>query len=351
MKMTLQEMATLTGAKIEGDSQFVITGAAGLSDAGETDVSFLENPKYIPLVEKSNAGAIFLPHSTKKFSGGPKNRLYSDIPRGSYAKVLQTIKTERWKKEPRLLSSKADIHFDARLGSQVAVGSFTVIRSRTLVGENTVIGSQCTIGYNVRIGKNCVLHPQVVIGDYCELGDNVIIHPGTVVGCDGYGYWTDLKQGVHNKVPQVGRVIIEEDVELGANVTIDRATTGVTRIGAGTKIDNLVQIGHNVIIGRSCIIISQVGISGSTQIGNLVTLAGQAGIAGHLKIEDGAVVTAQTGVMNNVPAKSTVFGSPARPHRQAMKLQVLIAKLPEMYDAYKKLRVSKGAKEEHRAKK
>lgn len=339
MKISLGRLAELTGARLAGDGALEVTGAAGLLEAGPSDVSFLENPKYSEHVLVSKAAAVFLPPLAEKVAGGPANRLYMDRPRWGYTKVLELIYQEKWKPEPPLLSPKADIHFEAKLGKDVAVGPFTVLKGRTLVGERTRIASQCYIGYNARVGKDCVLHPGVHIGDYCEVGDRVILQPGAVIGSDGFGYDTDPQTGVHRKVPQVGRVVLEDDVEIGANVTIDRATTGETRIGAGTKVDNLVQFGHNVTTGRNCLVISQVGVAGSTKIGHQVVLAGQAGIAGHISIGDGAVVTAQTGVMSDVPPKAVLFGSPARPHREAMKLQAIFGKLPAMYEAFKKRRL------------
>ena len=339
MKISLGRLAELTGARLAGDGDVEVTGAAGLLEAGPSDVSFLENPKYGEHVLVSKAAAVFLPPLAEKVPGGPANRLYMDRPRWGYTKVLELIYQEKWKPEPPLLSPKADIHFEAKLGRDVAVGPFTVLKGRTLVGERTRIASQCFIGYNARIGKDCILHPGVHIGDYCEVGDRVILQPGAVIGSDGFGYDTDPQTGVHRKIPQVGRVVLEDDVEIGANVTIDRATTGETRIGAGTKVDNLVQFGHNVTTGRNCLIISQVGVAGSTKIGHQVVLAGQAGVAGHISIGDGAVITAQTGVMSDVAPKTVLFGSPARPHREAMKLQAIFGKLPAMYEAFKKRRL------------
>ncbi|TBR23308.1 UDP-3-O-(3-hydroxymyristoyl)glucosamine N-acyltransferase [bacterium] len=339
MRLSLGRLAELTGARLAGDADLEVTGAAGLLEAGPEDVSFLENQKYAHHVAASKAAAVFLPPVAEKTPGGPANRLYLERPRMGYTKVLELIYQEKWKPEPPILSPKADIHFEAKLGKDVAVGPFTVVKGRTLVGERTRIGAQCYIGYNARIGKDCLLHPGAHVGDYCEVGDRVILQPGAVIGSDGYGYETDPKTGAHYKVPQVGRVVLEDDVEIGANVTIDRATTGETRIGAGTKVDNLVQLGHNVTTGRNCLIISQVGVAGSTRIGHQVVLAGQAGIAGHISIGDGAVVTAQTGVMSDVSPKAILFGSPARPHREAMKLQALFSKLPEMYEAFKKSKV------------
>ncbi|OIO05961.1 MAG: UDP-3-O-(3-hydroxymyristoyl)glucosamine N-acyltransferase [Elusimicrobia bacterium CG1_02_63_36] len=348
MKLTLEEIARLTGCQFDGDKNAVVTGADGLENAGPEQVSFLENPKYIARVGASKAAAVFLPNALKdKIEEGPANRFYCDQPRWAYAQILAKIHEEKWKPEPVSISEHAEISPEARLGKGVGIGSFTVVKARTMIGDGTRVAAQVHIGFNARIGKNCVLHPQVVIGDYCELGDNVIVHPGAVIGAEGYGYWTDPKTGTQRKVAQVGRVVIEDDCEIHSNVTIDRATTGETRIGAGTMIDNLVQIGHNCTTGPNCLIISQTGLAGSTKLGRQVILAGQVGVAGHLTIGDGAVVTAQTGVMSDVAPKSILFGSPARPHREAMKLQALMNKLPEMYDALKKVKalLSKGEKE------
>lgn len=336
MKISLGRLAEHAGARLTGNADLEVTGAAGLLEAGPNDVSFLENPKYAAHVLSSKAAAVFLSPEAERVPGGPANRLYMERPRWGYMKVLELIFAEKWKPEPPILSPKADIHFEAKLGRDVAVGAFTVLKGRTLVGDRTRIGAQCYIGYNARIGKDCLLHPGVYVGDYCEVGDRVILQPGAVIGSDGFGYDTDPKTGTHHKIPQVGRVILEDDVEIGANVAIDRATTGETRVGAGTKVDNLVQLGHNVVTGRNCLIISQVGVAGSTKIGHQVVLAGQAGVAGHIAIGDGAVVAAQTGVMNDVPPKTLIFGTPARPHREAMKLQAIFGRLPEMYESFKK---------------
>ncbi|MBI5244614.1 MAG: UDP-3-O-(3-hydroxymyristoyl)glucosamine N-acyltransferase [Elusimicrobia bacterium] len=338
MRTTLGEIARLTGAKLSGDAEKAVTGAAGLQEAGPDDVSFLENPKYAEQIARSRAGAVFLPAGAEELPGGPPNRLYSEHPKWCYAQVLALIEKDRRPWEVPAVSEKADVHRDARLGKEVSIGPFAVVGARTLIGDKTSIGAHSIIGYNARVGKDCRIHPNVVVGDFCEVGDRVILHPGAVLGSDGYGYWTDPKTGEHKKIPQIGRVVVENDVEIGSNVSVDRATTGETRIGAGTKIDNLVQIAHNVDIGRNCLIVSQAGIAGSTKIGRRVTLAGQAGIAGHLAIGDGAIITAQTGVMSDVEPKAVLFGSPARPHREAMKLQALFSKLPGMYQTLKELK-------------
>lgn len=265
MKITLAEIAKLTGSELDGDPDYVIEDAAGVEEAGENQISFLENPKYASRVSSSKAGGIFLSKDVNGIKGGPKNKLFTDRPKWAYGEVLKKIYAEKWPSEAVVISDKAEIHFEARLGKDVSVGAFAVIKGRTLIGKNTKIAAQCHIGYNARIGEDCVLHPQVVIGDFCELGDRVEVHPGSIIGGEGYAYWTDKKTGVHHKIPQVGRVVLENDVEVGSNVTIDRAATGETRIGEGTKIDNLVQIGHNVSIGRNGLVISQVGDFGLHQ--------------------------------------------------------------------------------------
>jgi UDP-3-O-[3-hydroxymyristoyl] glucosamine N-acyltransferase len=205
-----------------------------------------------------------------------------------------------------------------------------------VVEAGAIIYSGCFIGANARVGSGSLLYPNVVLREDTQVGARCIIHAGAVLGADGYGFATI--EGRQRKIPQIGRVVVEDDVEIGANVTIDRATVGETRVGAGTKIDNLVHIAHNVQIGRDCLIVAQVGISGSTKVGDRVTLAGQVGIVGHLTIGDGAVVAAQSGVMNDVEPGAVLFGSPARPHREAMKLQAIFGKLPEIYEAIRSLR-------------
>jgi UDP-3-O-[3-hydroxymyristoyl] glucosamine N-acyltransferase len=341
MKITLQELSQLTSGELQGNGTIAISGAAGLLDAAAEDVSFLGNPKYADQVGMTKAGCVFLPANAKgtPLAESVKNKIYVEDPQWAFAQVLTLIEKELNKRPLAAVpDTRAFINAEARLSPNVAVGAFTVIERLAQVGEGSSIGPQCYLGPQVKIGKNCKIYPQVVIRERCEIGDRVIIHSGTVIGADGFGFSTDKKTGVHRKIPQIGNVIVEDDVEIGANVTIDRATIGNTRIGAGTKIDNLVQIAHNVQIGNGCLVVSQVGISGSTKIGNFVILAGQAGIIGHLTVGDGAVVTAQSGVINDVEPKAVLFGSPARPHREGMKIQALLGKLPEIYDAFKELK-------------
>lgn len=346
MKITLAELAKATGGELEGDGGYVVEGAAGLAEAGPKDVSFLENLKYAPQVATTKAGCVFLPLEAKgKVTAGPANRIFAVEPKWGFAHVL--IKLEEgvnpWPAPG--VSPKADVHPSAKLGAGVSAGAFTVVEEGAEIGEGTALGPQVYVGRGAKLGKGCRLYPQVVVRENCVLGDRVIIHSGTVVGSDGYGFSTDMKTGTHRKVPQIGNVVVENDVEIGSNVSLDRATTGSTRIGAGTKIDNLVQIAHNVQTGRNCLIVSQVGVSGSTKLGNQVVLAGQAGLVGHITIGDGAIVTAQTGVMSDVAPKAVVFGSPSLPHREAMKLQALYRRLPEMYETVKHLKQQQSSRE------
>lgn len=335
--MTVAEIAALVGGEAIGETGQTITRVAELADAGETDAVFFENRKYGELAAKSPAGLLFAPPDAKDMPCAAKAKVICAEPRAAFAFLVKTIDAANRVKVLPTLSQKASINAKAVLGPGVFVGDFSVLERGVAVGENTVIHPQVYVGPNVKIGRNCVIYPRVVLRDDVVIGDGVIIHPGAVIGSDGFGFLTDKKTGKHTKIPQIGNVIIEANCEIGANVTIDRGAVGPTVVKSGTHIDNLVQIGHNAVVGRDCVLVSQVGIAGSTEVGNNVILAGQAGIAGHLTIGDGAIVTAQTGVMSDVPPKSVMFGSPARPHREAFKLQALFSRLPELFDKVKEL--------------
>ncbi|MBI5630367.1 MAG: UDP-3-O-(3-hydroxymyristoyl)glucosamine N-acyltransferase [Elusimicrobia bacterium] len=341
---TVGEIAELVGGEAAGDPSFQIASAAGLSEAGPQDISFLGNPKYLQEAAASQAGCLLLPASNPQLACAAKNRIFVEDPQYAFSQILSLIESRR-PRLPAMISPKAELHYQARLGQGVAVGPFTIIERGAVVGEETRIAAQCYIGENTRIGRSCRIYPQVVIRENCVIGDRVILHSGTVVGADGFGFSTDRKSGRHRKIPQLGNVVIDNDVELGANVTVDRATVGSTVIGAGSKIDNLVQIAHNVKIGKGCLIVSQTGIAGSTELGDRVILAGQAGVAGHLRLGEGAIVTAQSGIMADVPKGQTVFGTPARPHREAFKLQVLYGRLPELFEAVKNIKERLGVAE------
>lgn len=342
---TVGELAALVSGKALGDSSHMIEGVAGLLEAGPSDVSFLGNPKYAAAAATSNAGCLFLPPTAAQAPGRCGNRILVEDPQYAFSLVLGLIESQR-PKSPALIDAKASIHYAAKLGPGVSVGAFTVIESNVGVGEGTAIGPQCYIGENVRIGRHCKIYPQVVIREDCLVGDRAILHSGTVIGADGFGFSTDRRTGRHRKIPQLGNVVLKDDVEIGANVTIDRATTGSTEIGAGTKIDNLVQVGHNVKTGRDCLLVSQAGVAGSCLLGDRVILAGQAGVAGHLRLGEGAIVMAQAGVMSDVENGKVIFGSPARPHRESFKLQALYGRLPELFNAVKQIKAKLGIEDQ-----
>ena len=341
IRKTVGELADLVHGEAHGDVSYLIEGAAGLPEARPKDVSFLGNAKYAAAAAVSQAGCLILPASRRDFPCASKNRIYAEDPQYAFSQILTLIESQH-PKPPATVDPKAQIHGQARLGTGVSVGAWAVIEGSALIGEQTRVDAQCYIGENVRIGRHCRLYPHVVIRENCVIGDRAILHPGVVIGADGFGFSTDKKTGKHRKIPQLGNVVIGDDVEIGANTTIDRATIGSTTVDSGTKIDNLVQIGHNVKIGKDCLLVSQSGIAGSCVLGDHVILAGQAGLAGHINIGDGAIITAQTGVMSDVDKNQVMFGYPAKPHREAFKLQALYGKLPEIYKAIKEIKDKLG---------
>jgi len=318
MRLSAQEIAAKVGGDLMGDGSVIIEGAAGLNEASAREISFFHNVKYIESLQNTKAGAVFIPKNTNG-TALPQGRTLIRVgnPQWAFAKVLEILDEKR-RNHPEGIHPKAHIEPTA------------------VIGVGTIIYPGCFIGQNVHIGENCLLYPNVVLREDTRIGDRVIIQPGAVIGSDGYGFAT--QNGHHHKIPQIGNVVIEDDVEIGANVTIDRATTGSTRIGAGTKIDNLVQIAHNVQIGPDCLITAQVGIAGSARIGHHVTMGGQVGISGHISIGDGAVIAAQSGVMSDVEPGAVLFGSPVRPIKQAMKLEAIYGKLDDIYETIKQLR-------------
>jgi len=333
MKKTLKEIAEIVNGKISGAGDVTITGVAGLNEAGEGDITFVSNPKYEHLALATRASAIIIGESMKGRVGVPA--VVCSDPYLAYTKIVSIVAAER-QKHPSGISKNSSISDTARIGKNVSVADFSVVDENASVGDGTVIYPQCYIGRNVKVGSSCLIYSGVTLRENVVVGNNVIIHSGTVVGSDGFGYVPE--GGRMRKIPQIGIVEISDDVEIGANVTIDRATTGKTFVGRGTKIDNLVQIAHNVQIGENSLVVAQAGISGSTVVGNRVTVAGQAGLVGHIKIGDGAVIAAQAGVIGDVPPGETVSGYPARPHGQAMKIYALMQRLPELFKEIKKLK-------------
>jgi UDP-3-O-[3-hydroxymyristoyl] glucosamine N-acyltransferase len=322
MNMTAADIAKLIDGEVVGNGQVKITGCAGLKEAKEGDLSFLANPKYEPLARESKASAIIVPRQTS-LPGTVVIRV--DQPSLGFARAINHF----LKDAPALIEPgihpTAIVASDATIGKNVAIGPYVVIEPKASIGDGTKIYAHSYVGHGTKIGSNTLIYSHVSLRENIMIGHNVIIHSGTVIGSDGYGYVT--VDGKHMKIPQIGTVIVENDVEIGANVTIDRARFDRTVVGEGTKIDNLVHIAHNVIIGKHCLIVAQVGISGSTHIGNHVILAGQAGIVGHLTIGDGAVVAAQSGVSKSIKAGMQVFGTPAQPLREAFKNNAHVQRL------------------------
>jgi UDP-3-O-[3-hydroxymyristoyl] glucosamine N-acyltransferase len=328
--LSAAEIAALVGGRVEGDATHCVEAVAEVAAAGEKDAATFHNMKYAAQAALSKAGCLFIPPQAAGAPCSAKARVVVDDPQAAFAVLLGLIEGAKGRKPPVGVSPHATISAHAKLGAGIAVGAFTVVENGAEIGDGTVLMPQVYIGAHVKIGKNCVVYPQVVVRDESVVGDRVVIHPGAVIGADGFGFTTDKKTGRHKKIPQIGNVVIGDDCEIGANTTIDRATLGSTVVESGVQIDNLVQIAHNVKLGRDSVVVSQVGIAGSTTVGRNVILAGQAGVAGHLSIGDGAVITAQTGVMSDVPPKSILFGSPGRPHRESFKLQALYGRLPEL---------------------
>ena len=338
MPFTAAEIAEQLGGTVVGDAALVLTGFAPAATARAGDLTFAENDVYFAHAERSAAAAILVEGGRR--SAG-KTLIVVASARRAFAQILPLFFPEP--KYPAGIHPLAAVEATARIDATASIGPHCV------VGANAVIGARCVLVGNNHVGPECVLaedvqlFPQVTLYPRTQVGRRVRIHAGSVIGSDGYGYVLDA--GVHRKVPQVGNVILGDDVEIGANVTIDRGALGSTVIGRGTKIDNLVQVGHNVIIGENCLLIAQVGVAGSTKLGNYVTLAGQAGIAGHRTIGDRATVTAQSGVMHDIPAGAKWFGSPAMPDRQMKRQLLTMQELPELFRRVRALERELGLSE------
>lgn len=333
MQATVEELAALVGGRVIGEGGAVpITGAASVSDALEGDITFFGNAKYLPALRTSRATCALVPEGFAESIAAIPIQVAN--PSLAFSQVVERFAPAPVTFAPGIHPS-AVIAPDAQLGANVSIQAHAVIEAGAAVGEGSVIGANVYIGHGAKIGAGCHIYPSASIRERCIIGNRVIIHSGAVIGSDGFGF--EMVQGRYVKIPQIGIVQIDDDAEIGANTTIDRARFGRTWIGEGTKIDNLVQIAHNVVIGKHTVIVSQVGISGSSKIGNYVTLAGQVGLVGHIEIGDQAIVAAQSGVSKNVPAKQMVWGSPAIPIQEGKERIAYISRLPKLVERVKRL--------------
>ena len=329
MKRTLSEIAVMIDGETDGPGDLLIEGVTGVAQAGMTDITFAEG-SYLEKAAKSSAAAVIVAADVISF---PKPVIRVVNPRLAFVRLLRLFTPPL--PVQRVVHELAVVAKTAQLGKNVAVMPLAVVDEGACIGDNTVVYSHVFVGKDVKVGCDCILYPNVTVRENCFIGDRVIIQSGAVVGGDGFGFVT--VDGAHLKVPQIGNVVIEDDVEIGANTAIDRATTGQTVIMQGTKIDNLVHIAHNDVIGKHCFVVAQTGISGSVTVGDNVTFAGQTGTAGHISIGDNCVFIGRAGITKDIPANSFCAGVPARPHQEWLRETVALHKLPETLKKIKDL--------------
>jgi UDP-3-O-[3-hydroxymyristoyl] glucosamine N-acyltransferase len=324
--LTAAVIAEVVGGRLIGDGSIEVTGVAPLDRASRRDLSFLGVAKYASMFTASQAGVVLVSPELAETAGQVNARIIVDRPQEALLALLPRF--HRQAAAPPGIHQTAVIGTGVQLGRDVSVGPYAILGDGVVLGEGTVVGPHCVVGAGVSIGRQCHLYPSVTIYSGSVIGDRVTLHAGARIGSDGFGYVQ--RDGQHLKIPHVGRCVIEDDVEIGSNTTIDRGSIDDTVIGAGTKIDNLVQIAHNVRIGRLCLIMAQVGIAGSVRVEDGVMLLGQVGISGHHTIGKGARIAAQGGVFGDIPAGETWSGYPARPHKEALRAQAALFKLPSL---------------------
>ena len=322
--MKLSDLAARLDCTVEGDGDIEITRVAALEDAGPGDLTFFANPRYADALTRTRASAVI---AAPGASGIPCAIVRTPDPYLAFARALGLF-AGAWRPEAGI-HRFALVEPGAVVAPDASIGPFVFVAAGARIGPRTVLHSHVSVGRSAEIGADCVIHAQVSIREQVMLGDRVVLQDGVVVGSDGYGF-ARRRDGSHEKIPQIGRVVIEDDVEIGANTTVDRPAVGETRIGAGSKIDNLVQVAHGVRIGRNVLLAAQVGIAGSSVIEDQVTLAGQVGVAGHITVGKGTVATAQTGIPNSVDAGGFISGYPAIPNRDWLKASAVFRKLPEL---------------------
>ncbi len=322
-KATLEELTLLVGGRLEGDASLEIRGMASPEEAGQGEITFLAEVKSITRLEKTRASAVIVPSSLPSC---PKPIIITPNPYLAYAKIQAFFSHQPYFSKG--IDSRSHIGQGVKIGREVSIFPFVFIGDGSQIGDRVVLYPGVYLGESVQVGEGTILYPNVCVMDRCIIGKRVTIHPGAVIGSDGFGYARDGSQYV--KIPQVGIVQVDDEAEIGANCTVDRAAMGKTWIKRGVKADNLVQIGHNVTVGEDTILVAQVGIAGSTVVGSRVALGGQVGVAGHIAIGDGVRVGGQSGVTQTVAPGRVISGTPAFPHREWLKAQAVFQKLPEM---------------------
>ena len=324
--LTAAAIADLVGGKLVGDGNATVDAIAPLDRAGPGDLSFFAKERYSAQFAESRVGVVLISPELASAEGRAGTRIVVENPNDALLRVLPRLYREP--AAPAGIHPTATIGRGAKVGANVSIGAGAVLGDGCSIGDGTMIGANVVVGAGVEVGARCKLFPNVVVYPGSRLGDRVAIHAGSIIGSDGFGYV--YRDNAHQKIPHIGRCILENDVEIGANTTIDRGSISDTVIGAGTKIDNLVQIAHNVRIGRLCLVVAQAGIAGSTVLEDGVVLGGQAGLGGHITIGRGARVAAQGGVFGDIPAGETWSGYPARPHKEALRAQAALFKLSKI---------------------
>jgi len=327
----LQQIADLVGGVIEGDRTVLIRRLAKIEEAGEGDLTFIANPKYEKYMETTQASAVLV---RLDFPATPKTTIRVADPYFAFMRVARWLQPE--KPVERGVHPTALVGEGTRLAPDVSIGPYVVIGARCVIGARVRVGACTVIGQDVEIGEDSVLYPGVCLADGVKLHNRVVVHSGAVIGSEGFGF-AKGSDGTYQRIPQMGTVVIEDDVDIGANCCIDRATLGETRIRRGVKLDNLIQVAHNVEIGEDTVIAAQTGISGSTKIGQGVVIAGQVGFVGHIEIGDHSVVGAQSGVSKSVPPRTVVFGYPAKPMAQAKREEAALRQLPQLIKRVREL--------------
>lgn len=332
MTKTVKELAEFLHGSLENDNEkLLVTGVNGLVEAGPTEVSFAV-PPYVEVCHQSHAGVMILAPGTRELTDRPVIRV--EDPKVAFAQLLELFRPQA--EVERVVSQYAFVHPTAKIGKNVAVQAFAYIDAGTEIGDNTIVYAHVFVGRDVKVGQNCILYPNAVVMQRCVVGNRVILQAGSVIGGDGFGFVTQ-KDGSHTKVLQTGNVIIEDDVEIGCNSTVDRATVGHTVVAKGTKIDNLVHLGHNVTVGKNCFLCAQVGVAGSTSIGDNNTFAGQSAVNGHIKVGNNNLFAGRTGITKNVGDGMQMGGFPERPLKDWMRHEAWLNRIESLNKRVKEL--------------